>query len=84
MKLPDIEIIKVLNFQELNDKHNIEISNISNNITVSEIYESDISYSFRIYENGWTIKFYELKKWEGLLDDGSASGVAAPFGLMLI
>ncbi|MCK9416137.1 hypothetical protein M0Q97_05715 [Candidatus Dojkabacteria bacterium] len=62
MKLPNIEIIRVLNIQELNDKHNIEISNISNNITVSEIYESDISYSFRIYENGWTIKFYELKK----------------------
>ena len=62
MKLPNIEIIRVLNIQELNDKHNIEISNISNNITVSEIYESDISYSFRNYENGWTIKFYELKK----------------------
>lgn len=65
MKLPDFEIIKVLNLKELNDKRDIEISNISNisdNITVSEIYESDISYSFRVFNFGWTIKFYELRK----------------------
>ena len=62
MKLPEIEMIRVQNIQELNDKRDIEISNISNNITVSEIYESHISYSFRVYENGWTIKFYELRK----------------------
>lgn len=62
MKLPEIEMIRVQNIQELNDKRDIEISNISNNITVSEIYESDISYSFRVFNFGWTIKFYELRK----------------------
>ena len=37
--LPKIEMIRVQNIQELNDKRDIEISNISNNITVSEIYD---------------------------------------------
>jgi hypothetical protein len=61
--LPEIEIITVQNLQELNDKREIEILKISsNNITVSEIYESDISFSFRVYDNGWTIKFYQLKR----------------------
>jgi hypothetical protein len=59
--LPDFKIITVHSLEELNEKRDIEISNISNNITVSEIYESDISYSFRVYENGWTIKFYQVK-----------------------
>lgn len=61
--LPDFEIINVHNLEELNEKREIEISNnISDNITVSEIYESDISFSFRVFDCGWTIKFYQLKK----------------------
>jgi hypothetical protein len=40
--LPEFEIITVYSLDELNENHDIEISNISDNITVSEIYESGV------------------------------------------
>jgi hypothetical protein len=55
-----VQTLKTLS--ELTNKYNELVNNNVNNLVISEIFESPISFSFRVFENRNTKEFYQLFK----------------------
>jgi|688.fasta_scaffold388394_3 hypothetical protein len=55
--------IETLNsVSELTNKYNELVNDNVNKLVISEIYESPISFSFRVFENHNTKEFYQVFK----------------------
>ena len=55
-----VQTLKTLS--ELTNKYNELVNNNVNNLVISEIFESPISFSFRVFENHNTKEFYQVFK----------------------
>lgn len=57
-----MKINTVISIDQLKQLHQQALTKVSGRTTVSDIYESRISHSFRIYVDGNTINFYQFFK----------------------
>ena len=61
IKVITVQSIERLELFRIADEVNIEVYP-ELNCTMSEIYESDISFSYRYFKDGKTLRFYQLLK----------------------